>query len=507
MNTTKLMQYGERLGIEDSKLNRGYLELAFRALILKEHFPNIRFRNVSIVKLSKRGNHSNMEVDLSPFLAMIGNYYEANLPQVYTQLKEKGLLDVSNYLGTKAAVMTALPGALQFAPLEEQVQHVKAKLEMIYLRNDERQIKADPELSRQVKVYTEALLELKKIPGANLDADIEDIPAATGQLKNLSDIANPKVQVLHREILKARHNANKRIQELVDEHDKLALEVVAEATNKPLKVLRKLAAASFITGLFTMNPFIIVSTIGFNVLLRRLDTNTRDTYGFMWRKSEEPGRTGYFMNTTDFHNGKALTPIQRKYRDFYRDKMRQVYSQVMSEQVAEYESGFSLSRGEASKKPLTLDNPMWDDFMPRIPATLSEIRENESFFTGFFGIQTSLRYNIRKHLGDYTKNTSNYDDRQILPVKYMAHTGDANVEAANHSFDPTRIFALFTGNLIHKQEFDHLYPMAKGLEHVLESSSLPDGSPAYPQLVKFLDAQIYNQILQTRKESKFTSRP
>jgi hypothetical protein len=502
VNTTIMMQYGERLGIEDSKLNRAYLEVAIRAIILKEHFPNMRFRKVAIIKLSKKGKHSRLEVDLNPFFRMLEIYYNETNPEIAKQLKDSGLLETEKYLGTKGALLSAIPGQLQYAPLGEQIQHVQARLEGIYARNTELEIKKDPELSRQVKMYSDALLELKKLPGVDLDADLEDIPATTGTLKNLSDIKNAKIQVLHRDILKARHNANKRIQSIVDEHDKLSLQVVAEATSRPIKILRKLADAGFIAGLF-VSPGMVVTSLALGLLLRRLDTNTTKVFGFMWKKSEDPGRQGYFLNTTDFHDGKQLTPTQRKYRDYYVSRMHEVYASTMEEKIAEFEGGFVQTRGEVNKLPPTLP----PDFMPRVPATLSELRENEGFFSNFMGFRTSLRYVIRKHLGDYTKQTSNYDDRQALPVKYVAHSGDLNVESANHSFDPTRAFALFLGNLVHKQEFDHLYPMAQGVMRSLEDETNPDGKPTYPTLVKFLDNQIYNQILQKRKEGQFTTKP
>ena len=501
--STRIMQYADNVQVSDTKLNRAYLELAFRALILKEHFPKMRFRKVAVVSLSKKGNHSLMTVDLAPFLTIIGNYYRETNPQIYQQLLDSKLLNVESYLGTKGEVMKALPSALHHVPLEEQMSFLQARIDSIMLGSTAEEIKKSPTLSADLKMYTEALLELKKQPGMDLDQKTDDIPSVTGLIKNFSDIANPKVQVLHKELLKARHESSNRMQEITKEHDRLSLEVIKEATSSTARTMRKVLALPLLYSIVTLNPGVLVGSIATGLILRRFGKNTKDVFGFMWKKSTAPGREGYFLNTTNEHEGKPLTPAQRAYRDHYTRTMRSIYTEVMSEVVAYSPNGKPITRAEANAKPIDLP----DDFMPRVAASLSEIRENESYLKGFLGLQTHVKYFAQRHLSDYVEDTyTSQDGQQALPVKYFGHTGSKTVLKANHSFDPTKAFKLFVGNLIYKQNFDQLYNMAQGVKNALDMETDEAGNARYPNLTKWLDNEVYAQILQTPKPSRFTTR-
>jgi hypothetical protein len=497
-HSSVIMQYGQSAGVTDTKLNRAHLELVFRALILKEHFPDMRFRDVGIGKLSKNGNHRFLHTDIVPYLKTIGEYYKQNHPDVYKELVDKKLFDPATYYGSKGQVLKALEGSIAFAPIAEQIQYVKGRLEMIYVRNTPEQIEKDPYLRDQVKIYTEALLEFSKLPGTNIDANVEDIPSVTGLLKGFTDIDNPKIQGLHKHILEARSKANKGIRDLTEAHDALAAKVIAEAGSTTVKQLRKAVWWPLAFGVLTANPMVAVSSLVVGLALRRMDKTTKDVFGFMWKKSEDLGRPGYYLNLSDTHNGTPLTKTQKEYRDFYKKRMHEEYARIMSQVVAFTDYGTPLTRAQVANKPAKLE----DDFMPRIPPTLVEIREDENFFTGWMGLHTQLKYWARKNLTDFVQNTSNYDERDPIPVKYMAHTGDTNVEKGLHSFDPTRGFVMFLGSLVHKEHFEELYPLAQGLLSTLKSETTPEGKEKFKNLTSWLDKQISLQITQTKPKER-----
>jgi len=500
--STAIMAYSGELNLPDSKLSRAYLEMAYRAVILKEHFPDMRFRKIGIAKLSKSGNHTFMELDLQPYLTLIGNYYKKVNPEVYEELKKANLLSVKSYLGTKGELVRVLPYGLHLAPMEDQLAYLQAKLDKLSYGMTPDQMSKYPDLREEIRMYTEAILEIKKQPGMDLDEKTPDIPGVTGLTKNFSDISNPKVQVLHKEILKAKAKASADTRALVEQHDKLAAEVVKESVGITAKTFKKLLTIPLVYSIITLNAGVLIPTIAIGLILRRYGKTTKDVFGFMWKKSEDAGRTGYFLNTTDFHEGVPLTAAQRAYRDYFVSSMRQTYYSVMDEAVASTQYDRVITRAEALNKPAELPA----DFMPRVPIGVSEIRENQPYWSGFFGLQTSAKHFVQSQLTDHLANAyTSEDGRQPIPLKYFGHTGSVTVEESNHSFDPTKAYSMFIGNLIYKQNFDHLYNLAHGVKVALDMETDEAGNARYQGLTKWLDLEIYSQILNTHKPSSFTT--
>lgn len=252
MNTAYLMKYGEDYGITDSKLSRAYLELAFRALILKSKFPEATFRDIKIVQIDSKGDTVQMKVDLAPYLYTIGKYYRTTNPNVFKNLSEKGLFDVEKYKGVNSSVVK-IYSQIQGLPYEDQLQYLNSKLSALHSRKTKEQISKDPLLKEESALLTEAILQLKNIGAVDLDEKVPDLPYM-GKIKNFSDIAHPKVQVLHTAILEAKQKVSEEFNDLQKHHDELFLKIVEKDSSTKVKGrLELLASASLGYSILSMS--------------------------------------------------------------------------------------------------------------------------------------------------------------------------------------------------------------------------------------------------------------
>jgi hypothetical protein len=168
------MDYGDKYGINDSKLSKAYLELVYRAVMLKEKNPEMRFRSIKVVQISKDGTPNVMEVDMQPYLYAIGDYYKANKPEIYTELQKRNLLDASSYKGVASSVIE-LYDSIAHLSRKEQLLYLNTKLSSLHLGKTRDEIQNDPNIRTLSKLYTEAILEIQKESGVDLSSKTEDL--------------------------------------------------------------------------------------------------------------------------------------------------------------------------------------------------------------------------------------------------------------------------------------------------------------------------------------------
>lgn len=501
-----LLQYGEDLGIPDSKLSRAYLELAFRTIILKEKFPEATFRNIQLVKLDKEGNAHSMKLDLQPYLHVIGNYYKKNKPETYKTLQERGLLEVTNYQGTSSAIVKVFD-QIKGLPFEDQLSYLKSRLAALIGGRTKEQLDSKPELKSMVVEYTEAILQLEKVTGINLDEKTPDLPYLSKSFKNFSDIANPKVQTLHKIIMDAKNTVTTKLKGYEAEHDKLYNKVVAAEVKNKRKVLDALGSTALIYSLVTLNPLWFGLTIvSHKLLTRKLFPSTRAHFAFMWEKSTDSSR-GYFLNRKDYYTLEGqqikLSEEQKAYRDFVYKTMEKEYYDTMHEVVG-YKFN-NLSKPLYKYEQLGLPAELPENFMPRVPKPLEEIREEESFWANGAGIKTSLSHRAKTYFTSFVED--NFEDRSTpIPLKYFLSQNSPVIESEAHSFNVEASFKMFMGNLLYKQQMDSVHDIAVGTQNALEEEKDEEGNKRYPLLTEWLSDSIFPHILATTKDAKLMTR-
>lgn len=503
MNTPVLMEYGAKFDLNDSALNRAYLELAFRAVMLKEKYPDMRFRSIKIAKLNYDGTVNIMEIDLQPFLSTIGEFYKKNNPDVYKQLEQKGLLKTSNYEGI-SPVLTVL-NRIKDKPRDEAVSYLKDQLQAIYANATPEEIDRDPDLKARVKEFTDAILEIEKLSEMSLKESTKDINKFWGGFKNMSDIDNPKVQVFHKLLLEAKARLREFTLRIESEHDRLYKKVMEEKAGGIGKRAAQLTWVAQAAGVLTLSPPLFFGAIIANAVVNRtLNTTNKQRFAFMWRESTDPNQPGYFMNNKNTYlvNGveTPMTKAEIEYRDFVRESMRQAYNSFANEVVTE-----RFNRGIRRYELLNIPAEMPEGFMPRVPKPLDEVREEEAFSQGAFGIKTNIGGAFKRSLTNFFEENFE-EDANGLPLRYMERRDTAVVQEANHTWDTQVAFKYFMSSIKTKQELDPMYNLGHGLKAVLSDDLDENKKPRYDNLVKWLDSQITLQVMDSKKEQKLATK-
>lgn len=489
MNTPYFLKYGAKFGLSDSKLTRGYLELAFRALLIKEKFPNARFRDIKIVKINSDGTSQNMRVELSKYLATIGEYYKETNPSLYKELSEKGLFDAEQYAG-KTQSFIEVENMISGMAHEDRLVYLKAKLATLHHGKTKEQIERDADIKAETIKYTNAILELEKMPGVDLSEDTGDLPYL-GRFKNLSDISNPKVQTFHRALLKAKDNVAKEKKEIFDEHDRLLRELEKDQATRSNKRIDSIIGLAATASLLTFNPWLFIGAYVGSRVIKRFNVKTKDYWAFMWAK----GKDGFYLNTADTYtdsdgNVKQMSTAQRNYRDFVKKKMEAEYASFANEIVAEDKQGRSMTRAQVLKIPAFLPK----NFMPRVPKNYEEVREEEKWYQNAMGIASAAKFQAKRYLTTFIEQTFDNPNSPI-PFSYFHHEGSTVVEEELYSFDAQVAFKSFMTNMIYKKHMDSMYDLSLGVSSTLHEELDESGKARYPDLAKFVDETIFSQVL------------
>jgi len=502
-----LMDFGDKYGINDSKLSKGYLELAYRAIMLKEKFPEMKFRSIKLVKIDHQGKATPMELDLQPYLYTIADYYKAKHPQVYEQLQAKGLFAASNYKGT-AESLVSFEDKMGHLTLKEKHLYLQNQLAMLYAGKTKSEIQNDPHIRPLAKQYSDALLELEKDPATDLASNTEDL-SSLWKFKNFSDIANPKVQTLHKIIMDAKRNVQSFLNTTEKEHDALYKAALSPENKSIWKtVVNAGATIANVYGIATFSPLWFVgSIVAHRILSRNVHETTQKHFKFMWRESSDIGRPGHYLNLRDTYleNGVEipLTNAQKEYRSFVYSTMQKEYNKFASAVVGYKfnDPSVPLLRYEKLGIPPTLP----EDFLPRVPKPVAEIREEENFASNVFGLKTVVGANLKRSLTNFLEDNYVTEDSGI-PLRYFKHSGSDVVTEANHSWNVETAFKFFMTSLKTKEQLDPVYDVALGVYNGLQEEKNEVGEQRYGKLVQWLDNQITLQVTGKQDSDSLTAK-
>lgn len=513
MYINRIMQYANGLNIKDSKLSRAYLELAFRAMMIKEKFPDARFRSIKLVKVDVRSNHRVFEVDLGSYLELIENFYLKENPELAKKLGEKGMFTASNYMGASAAAVKYTE-RMKDMSMATKLEYVEEKLKELTLRSKNRS--ADTTTMKEERaVLAELYQELSASPEVDLKRDTDDLSGIFGKYtKNLSDISHPRVQQLHVEIQQVRNRMRKEFQEINKTEQDLFKKVLLESAkdtetrNFIKKISTGALAGTIVAASLGASPLLIGLPLALKVYMYRTSISPKELFGFMWRKDARTD-VGYYLNTLDTYTTKdgrevPLTEAQKAYRSFVTSTMAQKYSDLMSTKAYMSDSGKVITYAKMLEMPETLP----EDFLPRTPKSTDELRLDQNFTDNVFGLKTRYKDFIKRNLTDFFEDeVENTKDTGGLPLRYMKHAGSTIVEGEHHTFNVSEAFNLFMGSMLNKEYYDPLYSLAVGVNNSIELAMDESGKQRYPKLKEFLDNQIMLQILKDAPRDRVTSNP
>ena len=506
-NFNGFLAYGNAYGIRDTKFEKASLELVFRALMLKRKYPEAKFRNIALGVVNN-GEARRYDINIEPHLLMISDYLKETNPALWEQMNAQRLFDFKIYQATSAALVEKFPD-LNGMPFEEQVEKLQAEINDVVLTTPKELLdSADSYQKRRLAEATDRLLELKKSPHINLSDAGTDLTSITKRFSNMSDISNSKVKVLHQITIEAEQAMRKESSLIEKEHLRLAEAVLVEKNYRQRGIIRSTAKTIVAGAILFTNPWLLPSVLLTNTLIDKfVFPNVNEAWDFMWRRWDIPGKQGYFMNTksTYLKDGVEvpLTQAQLAYRDFYRSSMVNSWNDVMKREVTNPKNGRTQTMAEIYNFPPDLP----DDFMPRIPATISELRNREGFMESGFGFGTTMKMIGQKYLGRFFDSVY-YGDltKGGMSVKYFGHTNSRVVEEENHTLNAEAGFAGFMSSLLRKKHLDDVLSLYEGTKNALLMEKSDIGGPKFENLAEMLDSQIYTRILNRQKEGRAASR-
>lgn len=512
MYTGRMMEYAKGLGIKDSKLSRAYLELAFRAMMVKEKFPDVKFRSVKLIRVdTNNSNHKAMELDLGLYLELISNYYRATNPTLHASLEEKGMFDVLKYQG-EAAVVNKYNKTMEGWSLPTKLEYVENKLKALTLYSNVRATD-DSFIKSERAVLAKLFQELSKSPEANLSRHTDDISGLLGNFKNMSEVEHPQVQQWHKHIQTVRGKMKKEFDEISKQEQALFKDVIMEAApdneaRNRIKTWTNLAlAGTIIAAGFGATPFLIGVPMVAQLVMYRYGQVPKDLFGFMWRKDDGVSK-GFYLNLQNTYTDKngnevPLTAAQIKYREFILTTMHEKYKTLMATKAFNSSTGKEQTYAQVLEMPPEL--PI--DFLPRIPKSSDELRLEQDFAEGFFGLKTRIKDFTRDHFTQYFEdNFENTKDVGGLPMRYFHKPGSTTIEEVNHSFNVSQAFNMFMGSMLNKEYYDPLMAISYGVRDSIELTKDESGRQKYPNLVKWMDQEIMLQVTKDLPKDRLTTK-
>lgn len=481
------MKYGRNQieNIRDTKLNRAKLEVVLRAMMVKESMgdKSVRFRNLKVVHMNKKGVTTVSNIDIIPFLGLIESYYKDstnNKTEEYKQLKEKGLFDAKNYKGDNRDLESDLIDEIPNVAMQKLLSRLSQ------LNNERRDNKTPEELldiDRRINYLT---AEIGKLKAQTLNVDfeansIEDMGWWKKTIGNPYSSHNPKLKAFFSFMFDRKDAARKRIEHLYKQHDDLLRPVIEQyyKKNGTKDFLRK--STKVLLG-------------GINGL------QYKELYDFMWEEVKDGDKNGLYARIITEENGtykdskgNTFTKEQYEYNKWYRETVASTYKKV-STKVAFYRGNKAITIAESmGNKPNELDA----QFMPRYMINAEEITERYGFFS-----KENLGYQIDSVLSDFTEQEFGLNNTQYgIPIKYMGN--DTIIQSQNHTLSTEIAFKNFITNVVMKDELDDVHNFGNGVINMLKATKDANNED-FSNTVEFLENHILLHVLDVKKPVKWS---
>ena len=443
--------------IYNTKLNRARLEMAIRAIMIKEAVPTAKFSKIVVHHLDRTNVGQEPEaVYLTDFLPIVGEYFRRNNIDIYNQLKAKGLLEVRNYVSVEENNSKDIFIKGNSMPVKERVDFYKLHIERLNNKLSMNQSTNIPKDEQDLSEITDELMKVEQLSREDLDGS-ENLGLFKTWVGTLWNIKSKRLQT-YAKMWGKHHQAymDDKFNELHD-YMKYVDAVRDEYMNKnPLK-----------GGIST-------------VTARQINTiNTRDMWSFFWvyRDSGIQNAPGWYAKTlaeakSEFKDGK-LTKAQYDIIEYMNKRWNEMFNKVSSKTAYVDKFGRKQTVGSMlgldNRTDVTKDGKLVEYFAPRLPATQSEM------FERYQNDPTHIRYGkrVRDSFQDWRrKNLTFYHDKvyqedyvtagNLIPISYLGNS--SVISSEEHSFDVERMHLEFMNTLFKKNQMDPALAFAQGLK-------------------------------------------
>ena len=492
-STAQMMRYsnGTTNDVSDSKLNKAMLELTLRAIMVKEHQPTATFRQIMVHHLEKSNPFKQpFEVHVKDYLKIISNYLQAEKPEQFKALQEKGLLDANNYISQDMRNNAALdkyshqPLEAQVAGLEKDIEILRTKINTPGMSND---LKSDKDL---LEALTTAYLELTKTSKETLNSEgkLGDFKAWASSIYNIN---SPRIQAFNKIFRRASQKSQNKIETEKQIAEKLFKDVRDEFMKKNPGVK--------ITGLATLGT--------------RSGFDYKGMYDFAYEEKMDGVQTpGVYMISLEDAKVKydkgELTDAQYNLVKHLRETWNKNWSELMDKKM---ESGNPYSKiiGMHNVENSVVEGKLHPNFMPRLPMESSEAYERYRG-EGFINRQVKGTGQVVRNFAANTFSLfieQNYYGQTDsinahIPVRFMGSTGI--IADSIHSFNLENMHYEFTANLMRKQEMDFVVALGDGLKSFYNTMKNLKGADdkGWKNYEKFMENFVINAVMQERTSGR-----
>lgn len=504
------MKFGERFGIHWSKADRHKLQQTFYALMLKNKYPNIRFRDIGIIKPSQYDIEI-LRVDRDRFLGTLQEYFRENNPALLE--KKPYLFNHKEYVALSRSLSADLDEVMKEGGVKNVFQardilllRLKKALEKLRKSGiDGKRPLTDGYVRNNMRVRdTEEglILKIAQLEGNEFGDYLSGMGTDMGFMERLTSVGynvkNPLLKMFNKMYEEAKNLMTKERHDLYKKSDELV--------NKLLKAYYGNNQGKMLLDKLTRGALNLI--------------DYEEVFGFMWKGDNVSGRkilTEYDKEFVD------LTADQREYNIFYRDGIRDtMFAALSTKRGIEYykQKLDNLSKDELLKyyskdelrtkyeervayfKGLT-EVEKWVDelgkgreyqedmtpYIPKLPAELKGIREKSGQIKDWFW--SNLTYTDFK-----AKNKDLFGLKPVgVPVKYLV--SPFSYGAKGHSLHAEATFKMFVQNMKAKQHYDDIAVYGQAIHDVLaygtSNSGTEENSAAWVKnFVNNNIAEIYN---------------
>lgn len=511
------MNYADNIGLEYNSLNRNSLQLMSYAMLLKSKYPNMRFRNITLINANPNRSNAtinNYHVNRGASLTLLKEYYRRNNPDLIKDRKNWWVFDHKEYLGGTTTLASDFLTEKERAGKNADIFEIQSTLLNKYYRDlseIRKQIgKADdPEdyIASSISVRKkeeEILAKIAELQGTEFGhwLDNQKDMTSTEALTSVGfNVKNPLVKLFIKLYQRAQVKSDTQRSQLHEKHNQLMKDVMKEYY-----------------GQDGMSDFLRKITLG---LINPMDYEK--VFSFMWK---ERANDAVYTLTEEDPEFKTLSIAKQQYNVFYREglrdslfaalstergseyykkKLKEVKNDLLlnhswseSELKAKYESKIkyfeSLPKIEKWKDELGNAFNYTEDFSPRMPKITGETK----------GIKEYLTKAKRDAWGTFQAFNYKQKDKDLfglkpigVPIKYMA---SAYAYGKNQTMHSELLFKAFTQNMIDKIYQDDTAVYGQALSDVLKYGG--EEIEKQKNTAKFVEDYVKNNIADMHSEKK-----
>jgi len=467
--------------IKDNKLNKGKMEIVLRALMIKEQFPEARFRDFAIVNIGNNMPTGVYPISLKNYLLMLEEYFKTENPEQYALLNAKGLFNFNSYIAEsrESEEILTLP-EFKNKTIEEQSIVLASKIEQLRNKYTENGEEIPKNVNDTIVKYTKLLLELRRGSREDFLSDNMDMRSWTKYFETFYEASHPMVQKFLLFFQKRNYEALKEINRI--------------------KVKQGNFLAPIVKEWYDAHPGTSISNkIGVKSIKYHdpEGMNNPGFFDFMWEKKTVRDIEGWYgRNITEkqVQDGE-FTQAQYEYNKWYRETLKDLYNGTMKQ----------IAYDKITKEQVYGGLTYHDSFMPRIPILQDEVAERAGW---------GSKKNLGRPFKSFTDFFHTQQNQQVknnslgVPVKYMGNKTIISQEEADisYSFSTEEMLNLFSQNMIYKKYLDESYALGKGVMQVFRKDFRDPvtKTPIHKNTIDWLDHYLEGNVANKKEEILLT---